>query len=172
MKITNALRRGREDPSFDASAAIWNVLCDRNVLKVPVSYLRHEVATVVLARLVEDQTNNGGIDALFYNGWGECARDCVKALQEVGAATKAGVLQTAMDSYWSGRYPRTSVEWKQLVDAAGEDNQELIPNERDLERIFYEESEDINDLIVKFVERNIDAFEPSLLPHPPDTDTS
>ena len=165
MGITDVLERYRADQDVvGASIAIWQILCDRNVIEVPVAYLRCEIAVIVLVRLAVDKINNGGIDAMFYNGWGKCAEDCVKALQEIGAHKKAAILQRAMDTYWGGAYPRTITESDELVKIA--DGAELIPGVDDLEEIFYRQSEDTDILVVRYVAANVDVFEPPVIDLP------
>ena len=167
MKISEIVARYQSDQDFEgASGEIWKTLGDRNVTRVPLAYLRWEIATIVLVRLVEDQTRNGGIDALFCNGWGECAEMCASALEDVGASRKASILRTVMDSYWGGRYPRTSAEWERICDTVPDD-EEMIPGERELERAYYrKDSENVEALIVAFVSNNVEAFEPhTVLPH-------
>ena len=167
MNIPEIVERYRSDHDFDkAGTEIWKILGDRNVTRVPLAYLQWEIATIVLVRLVEDQTCNGGIDALFYNGWGACAEMCASALEDIGAANKASILRTAMGSYWGGRYPRSSAEWQKIYDAVPDD-EEIIPGARELERAYYERDiENVEALIVKFVSNNVGAFEPhTVLPH-------
>lgn len=167
MNISEIVERCRSDQDFDkAGLEIWKILGDRNVTRVPIAYLRWEIATIVLVRLVEDQTRNGGIDALFYNGRGECAEMCASALEDIGANRKASILRTVMDSYWGGSYPRTSAEWERIYDAVPDD-EEIIPGERALERAYFERDiENVEALIVRFVSNNVEAFEPNtVLPH-------
>lgn len=166
LNIPEILERCRSDQDFDkAGLEIWTILGDRNVTRVPVAYLRWEIATIVLVRLVDDQTRNGGLDAVFYNGWGVCAEMCANALEDVGASRKASIFRTVMDSYWGGRYPRTVAEWEKIYDAVPDD-EEQIPRERELEREYYRGSEDLEALIVRFVSNNLEAFEPrTVLPH-------
>ncbi|MXY58608.1 MAG: DUF4375 domain-containing protein [Gammaproteobacteria bacterium] len=160
MGIPDVLLRYEADQDVvDAGLAIWRILCERKVVDVPIAYLRSEIAMIVLVRLAVDQIHNGGIDAMFYNGWGECAEHCVKALQDIGAPKKAAVLQRAMDTYWGGRYPRTIAEWDELVDARRE-GEEMIPGVDELEEIFYRQSEDTDVLFVRYVAANVDVFEP------------
>ena len=166
MGIPDALERYEADQDVvEAVLAIWRILCDRNVIDVPAAYLRPEISVIVLVRLAVDQINNGGIEALFYNGWGKCAEGCVKALHDIGAHKKAAVLQRAMDTYWGGRYPRTSTEWKELVDVNRE-GEEMIPREEELEEIFYRQSEDTDVLFVRYVAENVDVFEPPVIELP------
>ena len=166
MSIPDVLARYEADQDVvKASLAIWEILCERHVTHVPAAYLRREIAVVVLVRLAVDQIDNGGVDALFYNGWGKCAEDCVKALNTIGADKKAAVLQRAMNTYWGGMYPRTIAEWGELVDILPE-GEELIPRADELEEVFYRESEDTDALIVRYVAENVDAFEPGAVSLP------
>ncbi len=116
-----------------------------------------EVRVFFYVLFADNEISNGGFAAYFYNGYGQYAQDSVNALVAIGAPKKAALLARIMAAFPDGKYPKTSEEYDDLLEAR-EDDLDFL-NE-DLEQDYYHSGENIDTLMVEYINKNYSVFAP------------
>lgn len=119
--------------------------------------LPRETLTFFYVLFADDQINNGGFAQYFCNGYGKYAEDTVVAYKSIGAVKKAALLATVMASFPDGKYPRTVDEYSDLLEKKAD---ELAFLNEDLEKGYYNSSENIQELMISYIRKHFDKFAP------------
>lgn len=103
---------------------------------------------------LECEVNSGGFDSFFGNGYGDYAEETLNALEEVGSVEFKGILEEAMKVF--GEEYFSLLEERIHLIEVNEDDYEA--DWEDLEEKFYQYNEDIHQLLIDYVEKNVDSF--------------
>jgi hypothetical protein len=103
------------------------------------------------------EVNNGGFEQFFSNSSGELAFDLVPALKAIGSQGILSVAERALQRF--GTPSSLSYDaWQSHLAAITRDGKESLWV--DLDREFYDTSEDTAKLLLDYVERNVAQFVP------------
>lgn len=116
--------------------------------------LSHEEQVFCYIEELESEVNSGGFDSYFSNDYGDYAEETLNALEEVGSVEFKGILKEAMAVF--GEVYFSLLDEREHLIEVNEDDYEAVWE--DLEERFYQYNEDIHQLLIDFVNKNIDSF--------------
>lgn len=105
---------------------------------------------------LEREVNNGGFSQFYWNSSGEFAQETVVSLQEIGAVTTANIVQKANNEFPHGEVARSKEARIAIINGI-EEKAETVWEQCDEE--FYKYTDDLADLLAKFIRENRQAFE-------------
>ncbi len=101
---------------------------------------------------VEGEVNNGGFSQYMYNSSGKYAKEAIEALKIIGANYTASLLEDAIEIYKNG--PTNDDRNNPEVDLTDEQEEKL----NDLDNKFYEYKDNLNELQIAFIKKNLNEF--------------
>jgi len=102
---------------------------------------------------LESEVNNGGFDQYFYNSPGSNVNETIKALESVESKIFLQILIEARNKFPDGDVPKNQNERQEILLNMREDN-----SWDELECLFYKYEENLSDLQVKYISKNIENF--------------
>ncbi len=108
-----------------------------------------------LNQLFEMEVNNGGISQCFFNSSGRCAHETVNSLKAIGALKTAEILQKCIDKFPKATVPKDDDKRESVLEKM-EDKDDSLWEE--LEEKFYEYKDNLNDMNLAYVRKNIDKI--------------
>ncbi len=109
-----------------------------------------------LAYLFDKEVGNGSFDQFFFNSAGNEAHETVEALQTIGAAKTAALLQTAIAVWPDQTVPK---DWETRRNVIEVIEAEVEDTWNNCTRKFYRGKESISELLCKYVDANPADFE-------------
>jgi hypothetical protein len=109
---------------------------------------------IVYIEELEREVNNGGFNQYFFNSSGDFALETIGALKIIGSKTFLEIVQEAVDKFPGKIVPKDRGERQKLL-ANIDENIELW---EELDNRFYEYEEDIYELMIRYIRKNINEF--------------
>jgi hypothetical protein len=100
-----------------------------------------------LIDLLQSEVNNGGFDQFFFNSSGDKTSQIVEALETISATKAAEIVKRAAGKFPGGMPPR---EWFKRQDVLLEQVSPEADAFLDLDKEFYANPENLNELLSKF----------------------
>ena len=104
---------------------------------------------------LEREINNGGFNQFFCNSSGDNTHETILSLKAIGAGKTADILQKAIDQCPNKTVPKDRDERTEIVEEI-EELADRVWN--DLDKMFYEYEENLNDLNIEYVKKYKDFF--------------
>jgi len=104
---------------------------------------------------LEREVNNGGFEQFFGNSSGDTAAETHAALQAIGAAQGASLLQSATSLFTNGAPPRDRDERLDAIDAMSDETRSKW---RELDERFCAYPDDLTSLMRRFVNAHRSEF--------------
>lgn len=102
------------------------------------------------------ETNNGGLHQFFFNDAGKLASDALRGLEMVGAPATASILRRALSVFPNGDVPADQTERREfLCEILAPEQEKLLS---DLTNEFFKSSENVAELLDRYVERHPEEF--------------
>lgn len=112
---------------------------------------RYVYAVQALSR----EVNNGGFEQFFYNSSGQLAFDVVPALVAMGSKENLSIATQALERFGKPESLSDASRWEHLDKITRSGETRLWD---DLDEAFYENPEDIEGMILGYIESHIDRF--------------
>jgi hypothetical protein len=109
---------------------------------------------IVYIEELEREINNGGFNQYFFNSSGDFAMETINALKVVESKFFLEILQEAINKFPNKTVPKDRYERQELL-AEIDENIELW---EELDNRFYKYEENIYDLMIKYINKNINEF--------------
>lgn len=136
----------------EAVMAIYDLLLP--VFNENKELLSREELNFCYIEVLETEVNSGGFNSFFSNEYGDYVEHILKALDEVGSVEFKGILKEAMEVF--GEVYFSLLEEREHLIEVNEDDYEIVWE--DLEEKFYQYNENIHQLLLDYVEKNIGSF--------------
>ena len=104
---------------------------------------------------LEREINNGGFNQFFCNSSGDNTHETILSLKAIGAGKTADILQKTIDQFPNKTVPKDRDERTEIVEKI-EELADRVWN--DLDKMFYEYEENLNDLNIEYVKKYKDFF--------------
>lgn len=108
-----------------------------------------------LNQVFEIEVNNGGISQYFFNSSGQHAHETVESLKVIGAMKIAEILQNAIAIFPKASVPKDDDKRESVLEKMEKKGDEIWEK---LEEKFYEYPDNLNELNLAYVRKNIDQF--------------
>lgn len=116
--------------------------------------LSKEELNFCLIEELEREVNSGGFNSFFYNDYGNYAKETIIALDEIGSVMFKSILEQAVSVF--GKY--YNAEEISRVDNIIKNEDKYDEIWETLDSKFYEYEENIHDLLLAYVVKNIEKF--------------
>jgi hypothetical protein len=157
--IGSVLKRYEIDNNAgQAFSYIGDELGNRGCWDKPIKKYPTAVRVFLLIWIADGEIKNGGMAQFFANGHGEYAKETVEAYKTVGAPLKATAIQTVMDAFPKGKYPKSAEKYSDMLEKYEEEMEFL--NENGPDDAYYDAPENIEKLVVEYVKNNFAPFAP------------
>ncbi len=113
-------------------------------------------ATLYLTYEFDKEVNNGSFDQYFFNSSGNNAHEAITALQTIGAAQTAVLLQECINVWPEGIVPK---DWENRRDAMEMLDEKAKAVWDDCTRRFYQGEESISELLFAHIDSKPEEFE-------------
>lgn len=117
--------------------------------------LNESEKTFLYVEILEAEINNGGFDQYFFNSSGDYANETIKSLKKIGALKTAKLVQEAFSYFPENPIPKNNEKRREILEKIDEQTSERWTQ---LEDQFYLYEENINELLLKYVRKNINKF--------------
>jgi hypothetical protein len=107
---------------------------------------------IVYIEELEREVNNGGFNQYFFNSSGDFAIETINALKVIGSKIFLEILQEAVNKFPGRIVPKDRYKRQELLEGINIDLWEELDNR------FYKYGEDIYDLMIKYINQNINEF--------------
>lgn len=104
---------------------------------------------------LEREVNNGGFWQYFYNSSAQGAAEIVSALNAIGAAKTAVLVQSAIDLFPEGFVPVDDQARRDLIDQMP---QHCMQRWSELDQQFFIYEDDLTSLCLEYIRRNKESF--------------
>jgi hypothetical protein len=151
-KIEEALSKPSDS---EVILAIEKVVYGKFNTEEEFSLLTKSEKAFIYISILESQVNNGGFHQYFFNSTGDDAYKALEAYKEIGSLTTTNIVQRAIELFPQHSFPKSTHERRNLLETM---NNSIVEEWDKLDDEFYKYDEDIINLMIDFVKRNISDF--------------
>jgi hypothetical protein len=126
----------------------------------PIFYENPEKLTlcekdIVYIEEFEREVNNGGFSQYFQNDSGNYTEETVNAFKAIGSKIFLNILENAINKFPNSLVPKNNDERNEVLMELESNNENLWT---ELDNKFYEYEEDIYELLIEYIKKNINDF--------------
>jgi hypothetical protein len=138
------------DSSADFVCDVINAVCERH--GTDISAMPPTVRDFMFAQYFKACIDNGGFYGFIINPSGDEALATVDAIAALGASRSKALLERVIRSFPDSNYPSSVFEREAVLDSVDVDSWDSADDE------FYEDADQFDDLLVKWIMSNPNAF--------------